>query len=444
MSVLSRLGAAVRRADPVTLEEFGYLLGRRQSNQSHSGIEVSETGAMGITAWYSGVVYLSTAVAFLPVKAYRRTGDERTQRPLPLWLQTPDKDPISGIVNLTRGQLLEQWMVALLNRGNSFGWKLRDNVDRVTGMRFLHNDRVEVFSNDRTGEKRFRVKSNGMGTVVAEHATAREVFHLVGHGSDGVMGKSPIRLHAEALGIAAAQNQLTARYFRDGTLIRDYVKVPPENTQDPKLLKEVVQEFHQGLNNAHELAVLRGGSYETVDLKAEDAELLESRRWSTVEMAQILRIPPHKLYELSRSTFSNIEHQSIESVIDSIRPRVGRIEDQVNADQSLVTGNDFIEFSLEGLLRGDTKTRYEAYHLGIQDGWMELSDPRRKENLPPRPGMDVVYRPANMHVVDTATGQVVIPAGAPTDDASDDSDEEAIDGSTSADVAETLRLVASD
>lgn len=440
MSLLSRLGAAVRRADPISLEEFGYLLSKKDRTTSHSGVEVSERGAMGITAWYSGVIYLSTGIAFLPVKAYRRSGDERQRRTLPVWLQTPDKTA-DGRVLLTRGMLLEQWMVALLNRGNAFGWKLRDNIDRVTGMRFIHNDRVEVSSNERTGEKRFRVKSSPGGPVIAENATSREVFHIVGPGSDGVVGKSPVRLHAEALGIAAAQNQFTARYYRDGTLIRDYVKVPPENKNKPSEIQDAVEEFHQGLSNAHRLAVLRGASYETVNLNAEDAELLESRKWSTIEMAQILRIPPHKLYELSRATFSNIEHQSIEAVTDSILPWVGRIEDQTNADTDLVSGSDFIEFSLEGLLRGDTKTRYEAYHQAIQDGWMELSEPRRKENLPPKPGMDVVYRPANMHVVDTETGQIIVPAGAPRSDASDTSDEPTDEEPTSADVADTLRLI---
>ena len=156
------------------------------------------------------------------------------------------------------------------------------------------------------------------------------------------------------------------------------------------------------------------------------------------QSARILRVPPHKIYDLSRATFSNIEQQAIETVGDGPRVWAERFEEQIVADPDLITRGSFLNFNLDALTRGDTAAEVAAIHSGIQDGYVSLAEGRSRRGLPEAPGMDVVYRPANLHVVDLATGEVIIPAGAglpgsetaATADVSDTSDPGGIENET--------------
>lgn len=114
----------------------------------------------------------------------------------------------------------------------------------------------------------------------------------------------------------------------------------------------------------------------------------------------MLRIPPHKLYDLSRSTNNNIEHQSIEAVTDGLQPWVERIEAWVNFDEDLMAAGNFIEFEMEGRLRGDTATRYDAYAKAVGRPWLRGNEVRRLENLPPLPELEDVLSPLNMGQAD--------------------------------------------
>lgn len=405
MSGIARL-IGRRRADPVTLEEFGYLLGRMRGTggTSIAGVEINERRVMGITAWYSGVRYLSESVAFLPVGTYRRLpSDQRERRADPLWLRKPDK-------GMTRGKLLELWMYSLLHRSICYGFKLRDPVGRVVGMRYLHPDRVTpgVMGD---GTKTFEIK---MGDGTKKNYTSHDVFSVIWHTEDGFTPISTLQYNRNSLGVVAAGDEFAGRSFSNDSHVSKYIKVDDGVRQKPEDLKKVFEQFHKGLSNANEIAVLKGGDLKPVGLSPQDTQLLESRVYGVQEVARILRVTPHKLYDLSRATFSNIEHQSIESTTDSVAPWPKRFEDAINdPEQDLVTNGRYVEFNLEGLLRGDIKSRYESYHVAVLDGWMALDEPRRLENLPPQDGMNVVYRPANVNTVDPETGAVLIPAGKP-------------------------------
>lgn len=418
MSTIGRLLAArnANRYDPVTLEEFGALLGagRGRTSLSKTGVTIGQKRMMGLTAWYSGVRYLAEHVAFIPIDAFRRiSGQGRTPVADPAWLTGTDPRRIGPDRGWTKEQLFESWMLSLVHRGYAAGFKLRDFNERVVGMRYLHPDRVVPLADPDTGERVYRVKTGPDRWAIFSD---RNVLFVPFMSFDGIETVSPIRYHADSLGIVAATEDLAASYFANGTLIRDYIKAEqPIRKEDRDRVKSELEEFHKGLRNANTTPVLSHGlAYETVMLKADDAQLLESRKFGVGEVARILRIPPHKLYDLERATFSNIEHQSIEAVGDSIWPWVRRFETAINADTDLVTPGGFVEFNLDGLLRGDIKTRYEAYHLGIADGWMTLDEPRQRENLPARDGMEVAYRPSTYNVVDPDTGQVVLAAGRPT------------------------------
>ncbi len=353
--------------------------------------------ALGITAWYSGVRYLSETVASLPVHSFRDVGGRRDPRANPLWLSRPDKE-------VPRLLLFECWMMSLLHRGNAYSFKLRDGVDRVTGLRVLHPDRVKPRQDRNTGLKIFDIRFADGSWVPY---TSREILHIPGLGFDGVVGMNPIALHRESLGTVAAADEHAGRFFGQGTHLSGVVSIPKGLTDDQaKAYKARLDALHKGITKSHEIALLtHDAKYTPIGLSAEDAQLIESRTYGVLEVARILRIVPHKLYELSRATFSNIEHQSIESATDSIRPWAVRIEAFVNFDNDLMRGGNFIEFELEGLLRGDMKSRYDAYGVGIEKGFLTRNEPRRKENLPALPGLDEPLMPLNMVPVGAAAAE---------------------------------------
>lgn len=378
--VAARLGADVERAEFSQKWRESLVRG---GSRSSAGVNVTVERALGVTGWYSGVRYLTDAVAGLPVHTYRTAlGGDRSRRADPQWLAAPDE-------GVPRFSLVEHWMMSLLHRGNAFGFKVRDGVGRVVGMRPVHPDRVRV-GRSSDGLKVFKVDDAPF--------TAREVLHVPGLSYDGVTGLDPISLHRAALGVAAAADEFAGRFFDQGDHTRAYISVPQHLTEEQaNETKRQWERFHRGMANAHELGVLgNGAEYRTVGLDPEQTQLLQTRQFEVTEMARILRVPPHKLYDLTRATFSNIEHQSIEAVVDSIRPWVVRIEAHVNADPDLVPGRgQFIEFQLEGLLRGDTATRYAAYAQAVGRPWMAGNEARRLENMPPLPGLDEVALQGN-------------------------------------------------
>ena len=383
-------GREVRRSDPVSMEEFGYLLGqgRGESYRTKSGATIGPKRVLGITAWYSGVRYLSETVASLPVHTFRDVGRVRSERTDPQWLKKPDAE-----------QCWYGWaefaMMSLLHKGNSYSFKIRNLSGQVTGLREICAGGVTV-GQAPDGTKRFLVQQ---GQETYGPFTTTEILHIPGLCYDGRVGLNPIQTTADALGAVAAADDYAGRYFGSGTHMGGLISVPQElDTKATERLRDQWDQFHQGLVNAHKTGVLsKGATYQSLALNAEDAQMIESRQYGVTEIARILRIPPHKLYDLTRATFSNIEHQSIEAVTDSIRPWVERIEAWVNFDPDLLPSGNFIEFQIEGLLRGDTATRYAAYASATGgQPWMTINEPRRLENLPPVGGGDDIPRPLNM------------------------------------------------
>jgi len=386
------------RADPVTMEEFGYLLSGQGANRSKSGVSVSETRAMGLTAWWSGNRYIAEAVMFLPWHRFSGPHDARVRLADAPWVTRPD-------VDTSWPSVLEHWVVSMLNRGNAYAYKLRDFDGAVAGLRPVHPDRVRT-ARASDGTKVHEVK-NGTSSVAL---TSRELLHIPGMSSDGTVGHDVLRVHAEALGIAAASDEYAARSF-NGSHLRAYLSLPqPLTTDEANLLLDEWRAFHSGVTNADGFGVLgNGAEYKTISLTPEQVQLLETRTFNVGEIARILRIPPHKLYELSRATFSNIEHQGIEAVVDSVRPWVERIETAINFDEEL-SGSPlarmFIEANLEGLLRGDSAARAGFYNAGINGGWMTPQTAAQKENLPAPDELGYYQRPLNVSVIRPGEGAV--------------------------------------
>lgn len=389
---VTRLATArrdVTRADPVTLEEFGYLLGRgRGGGMTKAGISVGPTRALGVSAWYRGVRYLTETVASLPVHAFRDTAGVRSRRADPPWLSRPDTElPWFG--------LIEHWMMSLLHRGNAYAFKVRNTVGQVVGLRAVHPDRVKV-GQASDGTKVFMI--DGRDDI---GYTAREILHIPGLSYNGVVGLDPLSVMAEALGRAAAADQYASQSFGQGSHLQAYLSLPQDlTTAQADRLKAQWERFHKGVSNSHEFGVLgNGAEYKTISLTPEQQQLLETRKFEVTEMARFLGVVPHKLYDLERATFSNIEHQAIEAVVDGIRPWCERFEAWINFDRTLQPDGNFLEWDLEGMLRGDSAARAGFYAAGINAGWLTPAAAARRENEPSPPELDYYVRPLNMTVI---------------------------------------------
>jgi HK97 family phage portal protein len=397
MALLDRIAATtapkdreLQRADPVTMEEFGYLLGQGNANSTRTkaGTTVSAKRALGITAWYSGARYLSESVAGLPWHHFMRLpGDERQRRAAFPWMEQPDAEQ-------TWFGFVEHSVMSMIHKGNGFAFKLRNAADQVVGLREIHPERVTSGIGP-DNRKYFLVDRDP--TVY----TSREILHIPGLAYGGRFGMNPIATFGDALGAVAAADDYAQRFYAGGTHLGGVISVPQElNNTQAAALRDEWDTFHQGLVNAHKTGVLsKGATYQRISLSAADSQLLESRQYGVLEVSRMLRIPPHKLYELTRATFSNIEHQAIEAVTDSVKPWVVRIEEAINADRDLVPAGHYVEASLEGMLRGDSAARASFYNQGITGGWLTPGMAARMENQPSPPELEYYLRPLNYAVV---------------------------------------------
>jgi HK97 family phage portal protein len=376
-------------ADPVSIEEFDRILSMSNGSSfsSKAGTTVGPRRALGISAWYSGVLHISTVMAGLPFHRYRGRGNDRERVPSPLWSTQPDvEQPWYGLV--------EFWMMSLLHKGNAFAFKLRNPANQVTGLREIHPDRVTT-GQAPDGTKRFVIDRE------EKLWTTRDVLHIPGLTYDGRFGLNPIQYNADVLGSVAATDDYAGRFFSNNTNLGGIISVEQAmTTAEAKALREEWDTFHQGILNAHKTGVLsKGARYDRVTLNAEDTQLIESRQYGVLEISRLLRLTPHKLYELSRATFSNIEHQSIETVQDCYQPWSERIEAHINLDSDLTPTGTFHEFNLDGRLRGDTKSRYEAQAKAVGGPWKTVNESRKEERYAPVEGGDVVLQPLAMTAV---------------------------------------------
>ncbi len=226
------------------------------------------------------------------------------------------------------------------------------------------------------------------------------VFHLRGLSGDGIVGYSPIKLAKEAIGLGLATEEFGARFFGNDATPGGVLTHPGVLTDDAyDRITKSWNKAHGGLSKSHRMAVLEEGiTYEAVGIPPEDAQFLETRAFQLSEIARIYRVPPHMIADLDKATFSNIEHQALEFVTNSLRPWLVRWEQAIARDlfPPEDNGRYFSEFIIAGLLRGDIKSRYEAYSVGRQNGWLSANDVRLLENMNPIEDGDVYLVPLNM------------------------------------------------
>jgi HK97 family phage portal protein len=245
------------------------------------------------------------------------------------------------------------------------------------------------------------------GKVVYRYTLAREginltlapwqVLHIPGLGFDGLLGYSPIAMAREAVGLAMATEEFGARFYNQNAQPGIVLKHPNRLSNEARdNLRKSWEDSHRGLDKAHKAAILEEGmSLEKIGIPPDDAQFLETRKFQRSEIASFFHIPPHMIGDLDKATFSNIEQQSLEFVVYTMRPWLVRWEQAIN-QKLILQENYFSEFLVDGLLRGDIAARYSAYAVGRQWGWLSANDVRELENMNPIDGGDTYLTPLNM------------------------------------------------
>lgn len=366
---------------------------------SAAGVDVNDQAALSCMAVYAAVRILSETIGSLPGHVMRQT-DVGKEKAL--------THPLYSIIHeqpnpeQTAMEWRETAMCHLLLRGNHYSEKQYDNGGRLIALWPIHPDRVTIERANPNAPLSYRVSIPGGGEV---RLGPDRMLHLRGMGSNGVTGFSPIAVARQAIGLAIAAQEYGARLFRNDTRPGGVLEHPQKLSEPAyKRLRESIENQHQGLSNAHRMMILEEGmKWSQVGINPDDAQFLESRKFSVTEVARMFNLPPHFLRDLERATFSNIEQQGIEFVVYSLRPWVVRIEQRLKIEllSPLDRVTHFIKYNVDGLLRGDIQTRYNAYHVAKQDGWLNADEIRELEDMNPIPngkGEDY-WQPVNMGVV---------------------------------------------
>lgn len=408
------------------------------STASVTGVAVSETSALGAAAVFACVRVLAESVGQLPLKVFRRLPNGGRvvddQHPLyPLLHELPNPELTAYEFRVALQGHLALW-------GNAYAEVERDGFGRITGLWPLRPDRMTVTRNEqkqRVWLYRLPDGSDVKWTWAQPTRQPAPILHLRGFGPDGFLGYSPLQLLKEPIGLTLATEEYGARLFSNSATPRGLLSSP--NRLSPEAatrLKNSWEAAHRGLDRAHRVAVLEEGiSWQAIGLNAEDAQFLQTRKFQLGEIARIFRIPPHFIGDLERATFSNIEQQGLEFVQHTLMPWLVCWEQACARDLLSVKGfaTHQIRFVVNGLLRGDIASRYQAYAVGRQWGWLSADDIRELEDMNPLPSGqgDVYLTPLNMTSAETPPAPPAAPTGSangqeedrPDDDASDESDE---------------------
>lgn len=364
----------------------------RSGSRTASGAGVTPDSAMRVATVYACVRIISGAVATLPLHVKRRV-DERTREDAsdtPIWTvlrKRPNRWQ-------TPSQFRRMLQAHLLLRGNAYAMIVRSR-GMVQELIPLHPDRVEVSQADDLALDYIYTRPDGRRIRLSQ----AEVFHLVGLTLDGVHGVSAISYARETIGLSLAMEDHGATTFRNGARVSGVLKHP--NKLGPEAvahLKAGLEEFRAGGEQEGKNLILEEGmDYARIAMTAEDAQWIESRKFSRTDIAMFFGVPPHMIGDTEKSTSwgTGIEQQSIGFVAWTLEDHLTMWEEAINRDLIGAEDDLYARFNRAALVKGDIKARWEAYVKGLQWGVYSPNEIRALEDQNPRDGGDVFYPPPN-------------------------------------------------
>lgn len=409
LSILGRTIDLTRARDDITeSSELDAFI--RSVDPTWAGLQVNEKTAMQISAFFAGVRSIAEDIGKLDFDTFSRTGAAGSREEA-REIVSPLDDAVAMALAVEpnpwqSAQDFRQMLTAhALMRGNGFA-----KIVRVRGefreLIPMHPAHVTISVNKRTMLPEYIWTPVVDGTTVgSERLKHTDVFHLRGLSTDGWRGLSVLEAARQSLAAARGADRYAARFWGGGARPDGVLQHPGRlNRQVQKRLKEQIEEDTGGENARGTLVLEEGMTWQQVGISNDDAQFLQSRQFTVIEVARWLRMPPHKLFALERSTFNNIEHQSIEYVGDTLHAWAVRWQLEARRKLFGVRSDRFAEIRLDSLLRGDTATRFDAYNKAIMGGWMTRNEARRRENLNPEDGLDEFLVPANVQPDDEGDG----------------------------------------
>ena len=397
----------------------GWMIPLLEGGKSSTGVSVTVESAMKWTAFYAAVDLISNSVAQLPLHIYKRKADGGRERATGHpYYRLLHNQPNPEQTAFSYWKVQQGWG---LTWGNGYAEIERDRSGTAKAFWPLPPNKMEVRRED--GELVYVQKSDH-GQEIARFP-AINILH--GHAlGDGLVGWSPVRQFREAIGLGLGAEQYSAAFFANDASPGGVLQ-HPQRISEPAAdrLRKSWAEKHAGIGNARKPAILEEGmEWKQMGIPPEDSQLIESRDFQVVDIGRVFHLPPHKLQDLRRATFANIEHLAIEYVQDCLGPWLVNWEQELNSKLfgTKAQSQFFAEFLTEGLLRGDVKTRSLFYRQMWGIGVMSQNEIRQRENMPPVEGGDKFFVPVNMAPV----AALPVP---PEPDAPDDEPEEPDDDS---------------
>jgi HK97 family phage portal protein len=346
---------------------------------TNSGVTMNQDEALKLGTVYACVRLIADSISTLPIDTFRRDGTERIAYPRPVWLDLPE-------VGMSRTTHFSQVLISLLMNGNAFIRILRDDQG-IAGLVVLNPRKVEVQRNNVTRRVEYSI-DNGREIVAYD-----EMMHLTELLLPGELrGRSRIDLIRDTLGLGRALDTFAQLFFGQGSTLGGVIEFPGALTREQaKDLSDSFEEQHRSVRRSHRPGVLFGGAkYSQTSAAPNEAQMLESRQYSTEEIARAFRCPPALLGVTTPGamSYNSVEMNGIHFVTYCLRPYIVKIED---AYSNLIPGDAFLKINVDGLLRGDQATRYASFSTGIQSGFLSINDIHRLEDMPPADGGDV-YR----------------------------------------------------
>lgn len=347
-----------------------------EGRETSSGVTLTEKNVLGIPAVFACVRVLAESVAALPLMVYQRLPNGNRER--------ADDFSLFHLLHrkpnprMTSFELRETIMGHLCLRGNSYTYVQRD-MGEVVGLWPLHPDRMTI--DTKNGNFAYKYQSDGEELTY----NPEQILHIRGLGSDGLMGHSPLQLFRDTFGFAKSTADYSAAFFKNGAAPGGILKHPGKLSQEAHDgLKAAWSKGFQGSGKAWKTAILEGGlTWEAIGLKPEDSQMIDSLKFSVVEIARIFRVPMNLLQDIDRATYASIVEMNKAFLVYSLRPWLSRIEQAM--ESALLTESEyrqyFIEHTTADLLRANHKERYESYQIALGSGFLSVNEVRRLENL---------------------------------------------------------------
>ena len=355
----------------------------RGNRDTWSGVNVSPAEAQKDAAWFAGLRNVAEDIGKLPFIAYYPGDDRRRATDSPWWPVIHDRAS-KGWSSQAFREYMTYWAA---HDGGAFALQVPSTTQRVELIPFKRGMVTPEYLDD--GAVVYHVQG------IEEPLAARRIFHLRGFASAIDGGANQFKMASEDIGLSLAMERHAATFFKNGAVLGGIIEHPTEMSDAAfERLKTSLNEDYSGENSHGWLVLEEGATAKEAQSDNAKSQLIEGRKFQVTEKARRLRLPPHKIGDLEHATFTNIEHQAIEYVQDSLLPWALRWENAYNL-QVIADGSVYAELLFDVLLRGDTESRSKVYATAIANGWMTQNEARRRENMPPQAGGDVLLTPLN-------------------------------------------------